>query len=285
MPYYDRLVEDPQAALDEAAERRGDSREAMAARLKAIRKAGRGHGHLTLSQAQRFFDENSPPPQDLVTHVEDCDYCTALLNGLEAAAVEEGLTATISRINAARPRSGRETGELVPPIASEAPVVTLAHSTNWRSPLTVSSAIAATAVGAFFIGTLSTGSPGGEPEASADATTDWEDVVNAERYDELIRQYNTLQLELARWQNAVAAGEPIQAARLERLPDDVPVSERQGVSAWVVVDVDSGMVTLQPAASVVDQVDLPDLGDNVVVVNPPTTTEDDTGESAGVRQP
>ena len=91
MAYFDHLVENPEDALNEAAKRRGLSREAMSTRLEAIRSAGSGNGHISLIQAQSYFDEDATPPQDLITHVRQCAYCTELLNGLEAAAVEESL--------------------------------------------------------------------------------------------------------------------------------------------------------------------------------------------------
>lgn len=84
MAYYDHLVENPEAALDETAYRRGDSREVMATRLEVIRGMSIGLGHLTLSQAQSLIDENAPLNQELVAHIEQCGYCTALLYGLEA---------------------------------------------------------------------------------------------------------------------------------------------------------------------------------------------------------
>ena len=100
MTYFDHLVENPEGALNEAAERRGLSREAMSSRLEAIRSAGSGNGHITLVQAQSYFDEDTTPPQDLVTHVMQCAYCTELLNGLEAASVEESLEVALAKVKA-----------------------------------------------------------------------------------------------------------------------------------------------------------------------------------------
>ena len=100
MAYFDHLVENPEDALNEAAKRRGLSREAMSTRLEAIRSAGSGNGHISLIQAQSYFDEDAAPPEDLVTHVRQCAYCTELLNGLEAAAVEESLEIALAKVKA-----------------------------------------------------------------------------------------------------------------------------------------------------------------------------------------
>ena len=59
-----------------------------------------GNGHISLIQAQSYFDEDATPPEDLVTHVRQCAYCTELLNGLEAAAVEESLEIALAKVKA-----------------------------------------------------------------------------------------------------------------------------------------------------------------------------------------
>lgn len=89
MAYYDRLVRDPEAALGEIAERRNLSREELMSRLSAVRDAAQSGSHLTLGQAQSFFDDNQPPPPALAAHVDGCAYCQAMLDGLHPRRLEQ----------------------------------------------------------------------------------------------------------------------------------------------------------------------------------------------------
>ena len=283
MAYYDRLVENPEAALKKAAERRGDSRESMAARLEAIRGAGSGRGHITLSQAQRYFDENTPPPEDLVAHVNDCDYCTALLNGLETTAIEEGLAAALGRINEDRPRAARGAAELAIPIGAEGLAAVPAQTRSRSAGLLVGGALVATAVGAFFIGTWVTDGQD-QAELPSVAATHAEDAVDPERYRALIRDYNALQVELARRQNTA---QTFEAARLESL-DPSPQSGFWNASEWIVVDADSATVTLERSNAVAEVASLPEPGDNVFVMRTVAAEEDDMSigvEPAEVSEP
>jgi hypothetical protein len=89
MAYYDRLVRDPNAALGEIAERRNLSREELLSRLSAVRDAAQSGSHLTLGQAQSFFDDSQPPPPALTAHVDGCVYCQSMLDGLHPRRVEQ----------------------------------------------------------------------------------------------------------------------------------------------------------------------------------------------------
>lgn len=92
MTYYDKIVENPDVALDDIAARRGLSQEEMARRLSAIREAAGEGSHVTLSQAQSIFDEECPPPRAVLDHVNGCAYCQALVDGLHPSVVDGAVT-------------------------------------------------------------------------------------------------------------------------------------------------------------------------------------------------
>lgn len=130
MAYYDRLVRDPEAALSEIAERRNLSREELLRRLSAIRTAAQSGEHLTLGQANSFFDDDQSPPPALVAHVDACAYCQAMLDGLMPRRIEQGaerLRKEMAATTSSEPMSG-----LLAPFASA--------RFRWAQPLATAAA-------------------------------------------------------------------------------------------------------------------------------------------------
>lgn len=104
MRYYDKIVENPDAALDDIAAGRGFTREQMAGRLAAIRAAAGDGAHLTISQAQQFFDEADPPVDFIRAHLDGCAYCQALVDGLHPTAIGKAVSRAGDALFESRPK-------------------------------------------------------------------------------------------------------------------------------------------------------------------------------------
>jgi hypothetical protein len=102
MSYYDKLVQDPGGAFDEIARRRQLSPQELEQRLAHMLEGAASGEHLTLGEAQQYFDEGSPPAERLVEHVDACGYCKSLVEALSPSAVDEAFNRVLTQIDSAR---------------------------------------------------------------------------------------------------------------------------------------------------------------------------------------
>lgn len=102
MSYYDKLVQDPGGAFDEIARRRQLSPQELEQRLAHMLEEAASGEHLTLGEAQQYFDEGSPPAERLVKHVDACAYCWSLVEALSPSAVDEAFNKVLAQIDSAR---------------------------------------------------------------------------------------------------------------------------------------------------------------------------------------
>jgi hypothetical protein len=85
MTYYDRLVENPDAALNEIAARRNLSLEELHQRMGRIYAEAQSGKHLSLGDATRWLEAPEEASSELRAHIDSCRSCQALLDGLVPA--------------------------------------------------------------------------------------------------------------------------------------------------------------------------------------------------------
>jgi hypothetical protein len=102
MSYLDKIVTDPEGALKASAARKNVSRDELAQRLTRIRRTAADNGlHLTLSQAKSYFEGGSSRYEAMVTHVNGCAYCKALVDCLQPDVSSDRMTATMKALEKA----------------------------------------------------------------------------------------------------------------------------------------------------------------------------------------
>src|SRR6185437_7951368 len=91
MTYYDRFVENPDAALRDIAARRNLSPEELLDRIGHIYAEARSGKHLSFGEATRWLEAPEEASGEIRSHIDSCRYCQSLLDGLAPARLGENV--------------------------------------------------------------------------------------------------------------------------------------------------------------------------------------------------